>query len=236
MAAETKMVYPGTKVTLIHSRDHLLSSEPLPIAFAEETLKLLRENNVVVVLGKRVIDVTSDEKKELKLSDGTSIFASHVISAISKPISTARYLPKEVLDEEKQVKVKSTLQFDPAVPNADSHIAVGDIAAWPPNPTPVIKRCGGAMYHGSIAAANIYQHMLHRMGFVESPVYQEVPIHDPAIALALGDTAIGYTSQTGIHSGSEVRERMFGDDLGLTICWRYLGLSEDPNTVNASAA
>lgn len=225
------MIYPDTKVTLVHSRDHLLSSEPLPSDFAIETLRLLRENKVEVVLEKRVLNVVANEKKkEVKLSDGTTIFASHVISAISKPIPTARYLPREALDEQKQIRVKATLQFADAVPNSDSHAAVGDIAAWPPNPTPVIKRCGGAMHHGNVAASNLYQHMSHRLGYIQKPVYQEVAVHDPAIALALGNTAIGYSSQTGIASGPEVRERMFGDDLGLTICWRYLGLGREPGS------
>jgi NADH dehydrogenase FAD-containing subunit len=226
MAAETKMVYPDIKVTLVHSREHLLSSEPLPKDFADETLRILRENDVEVVLGKRVLDIGSGDRKRLKLSDGSSIDASHVISAISRPLSTSRYLPAKALDEEKQVKVTPALQFDHTVANSAVHFAVGDIAAYPPNPTPVIKRCGGAMYHGITAAANVYQHMLHRLGVISKPVYQEIATYAPAIALALGTTAIGYSPQAGIDAGPAVRERMFGNDLGFTICWNYLGLGE----------
>ena len=51
MAAETKLVYPNTKVTLVHSREKLLSAEPLPDDFKDKTLALLRKGGVEAVMG-----------------------------------------------------------------------------------------------------------------------------------------------------------------------------------------
>ena len=80
------MVQPEAKVTLIHSRQQLLSSEDLPDEFKEKTLEMLKESGVEVVMGARVQDtVRGDEsapaKYTLKLSDGRELAADHVINA-----------------------------------------------------------------------------------------------------------------------------------------------------------
>lgn len=114
MATEIKMVSPDLEVTLIHSREKLLSAEPLPDEFKDKTLDLVRESGVKVILGHRVLDttkVTSGPGKftwKLKLSDGTSMTAGHVISAISRPIPTSSYLPSAALDNEGQVEISKT--------------------------------------------------------------------------------------------------------------------------------
>ncbi|KAK5168609.1 uncharacterized protein LTR77_005918 [Saxophila tyrrhenica] len=233
MAAEAKMVYPGIKITLVHSRDRLLSAEPLPDEFAEEALRLLCRGGVEVTLGKRVVEVSDDTQpgsanKILRLSDGTSMYASHVISAVSKPTPTSSFLPTATMDAEGLVEVSSSLHFAGVDVPSGTHLAVGDIAAWPPTGTPTIKRCGGAMYMGHVAALNTYQHMLHRLDLAGPPEYTKLPVFPPAIAIALGDTAVGYWEEAGVTKGDELRERMFYDDLGLEICWKGMGLADAP--------
>jgi len=240
MAAESNMVYPDIGVTLIHSRDHLFSAEPLPTEFADETLKLLSKSGVKVILGKRVMKVTDDDKagstsKVLKLSDGTTMHASHVISAISRPTATSTYLPDTALDGEGLVKVNDSLHLTMNSDTSETHFAIGDIAAWPPTGTPTIKRCGGAMYMGHVAALNIYRHMLHRLELAGPPEYTTIPVFPPAIAIALGNTAIGYWEGAGVTEGDELRDRMFGDDLGLDICWQGMGLGSVKADVSAVA-
>lgn len=113
MAAELKLVYPTLKVTLVHSRDKLLSSEPLPDDFKDRALAVLRESGVETVLGSRVLETTpvnaedgSSSHFKLTLSDGSSMIAGQVINAISKSVPTSSYLPKAVLDDEGYVKVQ----------------------------------------------------------------------------------------------------------------------------------
>ena len=163
-----------------------------------------------------MIDIRpSRSRTTLKLSDDTELHASHVISAISKPTPTTTYLPKNVLDSEDLVRI--TLHF----PNADRHLAIGDIAAWSG-----IKRCGGAMHMGHFAAINIHQHMLHGVGLIEQVEYKTLSDFPPAIGLALGDTAIGWWAEGGIQSGPKFLELMFGIDLGWSICWDHFGLGK----------
>jgi thioredoxin reductase len=114
MAAEIKLVYPDQTVTLIHSRDKLLSSEPLPDFFKETSLAELKESGVEIVLSKRVNEINPIEgshgstKYLLALSDGTTIQAGHVISAISKSIPSSFFLPKDALDAGGLVKITPT--------------------------------------------------------------------------------------------------------------------------------
>jgi NADH dehydrogenase FAD-containing subunit len=114
MAAEIKLVYPDQTVTLIHSRDRLLSSEPLPDFFKEKSLAELKETGVEVVLSKRVNEINPVEgshgrtEYSLALSDGTTLQAGHVISAISKSIPSSSFLPKDALDGEGLVRITPT--------------------------------------------------------------------------------------------------------------------------------
>jgi thioredoxin reductase len=111
MAAELKILNPQQKVTLIHSRKRLLSSEPLPDDFAERVESILRETGVEVILGQRVIETTAVDAENdtrfwnLTLSDGRKLKAGHVLSAISQSIPTSTYLPKEALNAEGYIKV-----------------------------------------------------------------------------------------------------------------------------------
>lgn len=114
MAAELKVVEPSQKVTLIHSRDKVLSSEPLPDDFKDRTLSVLREAGVEVILNDRVIEIEPVQKPSgtplysLTLKDGTKILTSHVIKAISHSIPSTTYLPAAALDAENYVKIVPT--------------------------------------------------------------------------------------------------------------------------------
>ena len=111
MAAELKILHPHKKITLIHSRNRLLSSEPLPDDFAERALTILKEVGVETILGQRVIETTAvdTEKKErewrLTLSDGRQILTGHVLSAISQSIPTSTYLSPKAVNEEGYIKI-----------------------------------------------------------------------------------------------------------------------------------
>lgn len=107
MAAELKLVKPDVAVTLVHSRDQLLSSEGLSDECKEKALELLREAGVEVLMNHRLQTSTKADttdgvpKLDLKFTNGHEMVASEVIMAVSKPTSTATtYLPASALEEE----------------------------------------------------------------------------------------------------------------------------------------
>jgi len=114
MAAELKAVEPTQKVTLIHSRDKLLSSEPLPDDFKGRGLSMLREAGVEVILNERVVEVTPVDNpddtplNDLTLKDGSKMVTTHVIWAISHSIPSTTYLPAASLDADNYVKIVPT--------------------------------------------------------------------------------------------------------------------------------
>lgn len=110
MAAELKLVHPDIKVTLIHSRNQLLSNEPLCDELKDRTLELTREMDVEVLLNKRVKETRTEvkdgvNKKEVELNDGTKLIASEVIVALSKSVPSSSFFPASALDEEGYVKI-----------------------------------------------------------------------------------------------------------------------------------
>lgn len=61
-AAEIKNRYPSKEVTLVHSRQELMSSESLlPSEYKNKVLEPLRSNGVNVILGKHIVDGTNDD-------------------------------------------------------------------------------------------------------------------------------------------------------------------------------
>lgn len=114
MASELKVMQPDLKVTLIHSRAKLLSSEPLPDEFCNRALELLHDAGVETIMGSRVTGTSQTQPKgsttpsyTLTLADGRTVKAGYVINAISKYSPTTTYLPSPVLDKEGYVKVNS---------------------------------------------------------------------------------------------------------------------------------
>ncbi|KAK5206370.1 hypothetical protein LTR41_007808 [Exophiala xenobiotica] len=227
MASEIKLVMPDQKVTLIHSRDKLLSSEPLPDDFKERCLVALHEAGVETIMSQRVLSTKSSLSDDgqpvwdLQLSDQSRIRTGHVIHAVSRSISTSTYLPQSALDEEGYVKVTARLNVMPEVPNSRHHFAVGDIAKWSG-----IKRCGAAMHMGHYAAQNIHQLMLaQRQGI--KPEFMELQEIPPMIGIAIAKQAVAYYPSDGTTYGESVLKAYFGDDLGHTICWNYMQLGKE---------
>lgn len=109
MAAELKAVRPECKVTLVHSRARLLSSEPLPDEVGNRALDLLHETGVETIMSTRVTNIEKKDEKTsvLSLSDGRQITCSLVINAISKFTPTSSYLPASILDDNGYVKIKA---------------------------------------------------------------------------------------------------------------------------------
>jgi NADH dehydrogenase FAD-containing subunit len=112
IAAELKMLYPHLKVTLIHSRQRILSSEDLSDEFKDLALDLVHEAGVETILGARVKETIKNSDSdstsyEVILSDGRRVQAGFVINAISKFHPTATYLPSTAVDEEGYVKIES---------------------------------------------------------------------------------------------------------------------------------
>ncbi|KAL7787099.1 FAD/NAD(P)-binding domain-containing protein [Trichoderma ceciliae] len=224
MAAELKHVKPHLKVTLAHSRDKLLSSEPLPDECKDKTLDLVKESGVQVLMSHRLAGSTRVEssdgssKYEVEFTNGHKMAASMVVMALSKSASTASYLPSSATDSEGLVKILSNMSFESSTPNAASHFCAGDVAKWSG-----IKRCGAAMHGGHYVAHNIHQSVLqqtadHQPKFLE---LQEIP---PMIGLAVGRNAVAYGPDVGVITGPEVMEAYFRDDLGWAICWEYMQL------------
>lgn len=127
MAAELKLVEPTQKVTLIQSRDKLLSSEPLPGEFKDRTVLVLEEQGVEVILGHRVLKQEQVELNDgnthfkLTMSDGSEIMADHVIWAISKSVPSTTFLPATTLNDEGNVKINSKY-----CPNSSIHQSRAD--------------------------------------------------------------------------------------------------------------
>lgn len=219
MAAELKVVMPDARVTLVHSRARLLSSEPLPDECKDRALELLREAGVEVLLGRRLAgtrEVRDDERgpdgqedgTEVTLEGGETLRAGLVIMAVSKATPSTEFLPGGALDGEGYVKVRPNLMFPEGVPNAESHFAIGDAIRWSG-----IKRCGGAMHMGYSVAHNIHELVLEKMNG-DAPKLQELAEVPPMIGLAVGKKAVSYGPAQGVMSGEDVMKAFFGNDLG----------------------
>ncbi|QGA18943.1 hypothetical protein EYB26_006628 [Talaromyces marneffei] len=225
IAAELKTLCPHLKVTLIHSRHRILSSEDLSDEFKDLALNLVHEAGVETILGARVKETikNSSTSYEVVLSDGRRIQAGFVINAISKFHPTATYLPSTAVDEEGYAKIESTTTFTDGTPNATSHYAAGDIAHWPG-----IKSCVAAMHQGLHTAVNIHQRILRAQNGIVSQFKKLDSNVPPVMGLAVGKKAASFTPQTGATSREDVMKMLFGDDLGFAICWNYLRLGEAP--------
>ncbi|KAK3949841.1 hypothetical protein QBC32DRAFT_242838 [Pseudoneurospora amorphoporcata] len=223
MAAELKLVCPDLKVTLIHSRDKLLSAEPLPDEVKDRSLELVHEAGIEVLMSHRV-DRTEEfvdnghKAYKVYFTNGHTLVADSVIMAISRSMPSTTFLPSEVLNEEGYVMIQPSLHFPSETPNSDDHLAIGDLVKWSG-----IKRCGGAMHMGYLAANNIHMRMKQAVSGTE-PTYLELDEIPPMIGLAVGKKAVAYWPTNGVTSGEDVNKLFFGDDLGFDICWNHLRL------------
>ncbi|CAN8100929.1 unnamed protein product [Discula destructiva] len=239
MAAELKLTQPSTRVTLVHSRARLLSSEPLPDECAERALELVREAGVELRMSTRLAETTTttsatadgSETHLLRFEDGDTMEASVVIKAVSASVPSTEFVPAGVRDAEGYVLVRPNLMWpatkagvpgggDISVANADAHFAIGDVIRWSG-----IKRCGGAMHMGFFVAHNIHELILQRMTGV-APKFSQLSEVPPMIGLAVGKKAVSYGPAQGVESGEDVMKAFFGNDLGFDICWNYMKLGE----------
>ncbi|KAI1324317.1 FAD/NAD(P)-binding domain-containing protein [Xylariaceae sp. FL0255] len=223
MAAELKHVQPKLQVTLAHSRDSLLSAEPLPDSVKACALELTEQAGVTVLLNHRLLSSTlikiNDRYHayEVSFTNGHKMLASEVIMAISQSIPSTDYLPQACLDAEGYVNVRTTMQVPSCVPNADAHFAIGDLIHWSG-----IKRCGGAMHQGKFTGWNIHQIMLQQLQG-KQPEFNELGHIPPMIGLAVGKNGLSFGSD-GMNHGPQVMQRFFEDDLGFRIVWDHLRL------------
>lgn len=100
---------------LIHSRGSLLSNEPLPEEFKQNTLKTLKDDGIEVLLETRVTSEASEPATEgdsqrtiLKLSNGDELVAGHTVWATCRHLPRTEYLPREAVTEEGFVNVLPT--------------------------------------------------------------------------------------------------------------------------------
>ncbi|KAF2465795.1 FAD/NAD(P)-binding domain-containing protein [Lindgomyces ingoldianus] len=222
-AGEIKANYPSLSVTLVHSRSEVLSSEPLPTEVKERVKLLLGEEGVDLKLGNRasVADL-SDGKFLVTLANGENIIADVVLDATKKGSPTTNCLPAECLDDENGIKVNSYLQFSSSIPNALSHFGVGDVITWSG-----IKRAGGAMVMGQVAATNVYASILNSENVTSKPFQLgELPEYPVVIGIAVGKQCLTYDSKQGVKWGVQLMKDYFQDDLGWAYSLKYLGLTD----------
>jgi hypothetical protein len=108
----------------------------------------------------------------------------------------------------------NSLNFPQTSPNSPSHFAIGDLVKWSG-----IKRCGGAMHMGYLAANNLHQQMqittTDKTPAAE-PKFLTLDEIPPMIGLAVGKKAVAYWPEAGVTSGEDVAKAFFGDDLGFS--------------------
>ena len=221
-AGEIKNYYPSIFVTLVHSRSEVLSSEPLPAEVKAQVNTLLKEEGVNLILENRAtIKDLPNGKYEVTLANGTVLSADLVLDATKKGYPTTNSLPPECLNDEREIKVTSHLAFKSDIPNAEFHFGVGDVIAWSG-----IKRAGGAMVMGQVAAQNIYASILNSEDAAHNIQKAELPEWPAVIGIAVGKQCLTYDQKSGMKFGVEVMKGYFQDDLGWAANLKYLELTD----------
>lgn len=109
MSAELKSHFPQSNVTLVHSRNTLLSAEPLPDEYKEIALKLVKESGVEVILGQRVqSESKSGSGIELSLSGGDTISCDKVIYTAVQQGASSDFVPKDIVDGKGCIRARDT--------------------------------------------------------------------------------------------------------------------------------
>lgn len=222
-AGELKLTHPSKRITLIHSRSSLLSSEPLPDEFKTKALEMMEASGIEVLLNTRV---KSETDGGLVLSTGETITTSAVIWCTGGQRPITGYIPSAALDSATGlVRITSNLTLPELVPNHMTHFAIGDIAQWSG-----IKRAGGAIFMGCFTATNLLLSIVAAEGDKELKL-AEFPELAPMLCLALGDQAIGHWGGR-LSYGVEPLEQCFENDLGLGICFKALNIEVDGAVVD----
>jgi NADH dehydrogenase FAD-containing subunit len=206
----------------VHSRSEVLSNEPLPSEVKEKVRSVLEEEGVNLALGNRAsVKELPDGKFEVSLADGKVLTADAVLNTTTKGTATTQFLPAECLNDEAEIKITSNLQFSSDTPNAKSHFGVGDVVEWSG-----IKRAGGAMVMGQLAASNVYASILNSESNSEQFTLAELPVYENVIGIAVGKQCLTYDKTNGIKCSEQLLKDYFGDDLGWAANLRYLKLTD----------
>ncbi|KAL7272433.1 hypothetical protein RUND412_004765 [Rhizina undulata] len=231
-AAEIKAAYPEKTVTLIHSRNKLMSAEKLPDEFKDETLNVIEKSGVEVLLEKRVIKEETGEAgtSKLVLSDGTKVVADLVIySSAGRKLATD-FLPKQVIHADGGINVQPSMQFSASRPNAATHFAVGDVVKWTG-----IRRVGSALIMAQTVATNILKMITEAENAETSNTTQstpnlvQLPDFPHHMTLAIGNEAVGYAPHIGLVSGREMMAQAYGESLGLKTITEYFDFDTNEN-------
>ncbi|KAJ5893858.1 hypothetical protein N7495_005549 [Penicillium taxi] len=209
-AGKIKSHYPNVKVILIHSRDQLLSNEPLPDEFKTRALELLQNEGVRVILGQRVTaDELPDGTSYIKFLEGNQIHAGLVLMAVSKVSPATSFVPSASLAKDKTILVDYRLRVMAGSSPSDTIFAAGDVVQWEG-----MKLGGSAMVMGNVAGANIYSSVLSRENICP-PAMEECPVTQPKMALSIGDNAICFAGgDSEVQHGADIGEAYFGSDMG----------------------
>jgi NADH dehydrogenase FAD-containing subunit len=220
-AAEIKHNHPSLNVSLIHSRSEVLSSEPLPAEVKERVKLLLEEEGVDVILENRATVTTlNDRKFKVLLANGTEIVADAVLDTTKKGSATTGCLPADCLNEQGEVKATPQLSFPTSIPNSHRHFAAGDVVSWSG-----IKRAGGAMVMGQVAATNLFAALLNEEDVEAKFEPGRLPEFPVVIGLAVGKQCLTYNG-TEVQYGEQLMKDYFQDDLGWNASLQYLGLTD----------
>lgn len=184
---------------------------------------ILEGEGVELVLGSRAsIAELPNGKYEVTLANGKVLTADAVLNTTKKGSATTGFLPAECLNDEDEIKITPMLQFSSDIPNAKVHFGVGDVVEWSG-----IKRAGGAMVMGQLAACNLYATILNDEDKSNNPLcLAELPTYENVIGIAIGKQCLTYDATNGIKSSEQLLKDYFGDDLGWAANLRYLKLTD----------
>ncbi|KAJ4311858.1 hypothetical protein N0V94_007733 [Neodidymelliopsis sp. IMI 364377] len=180
MATDIKQLFPSKSVTLVHSRENLMSK--FHPGLHSIVAQRCGELGIDLVLGKRVKlpesgYPTDGQQFSVELQDGTKIDADFaIISTGQTPQSDIlATLAPECIDDQKFIKVNDTLQIaDAKYPNI---FALGDIAS-----TKAHKAARPALKQAEVVTENI-----QRLLSGSSEALERYEVTDPAaIHLTLG--------------------------------------------------
>ncbi|KAL4863654.1 hypothetical protein BDV12DRAFT_206350 [Aspergillus spectabilis] len=232
-AGKIKMAYPQRPVTLVHSRDQLLSKEPLPRRFKDRALGMLREQGVKVILGERPrVILLPDNTYRIELDHEPHISADRVIWAASERTPSTGFLPDSILNNDRAIKVDAQ-QRVLGEPLLFNHVfAAGDVTQQQE-----IKLAGPAMLMGLVAAVNSYSLLLADAGrWCRATMITCPPVYlEPKMSLSVGSNMLSYGEGNGfsVYEGEDMARVVFGVDLGWQRILNNLGLQDydDDRTV-----
>ncbi|TMW57550.1 hypothetical protein Poli38472_003475 [Pythium oligandrum] len=219
VAGEIASYFPDKKITLLHSRDRLCSSNNLTHKFHEYAMYSLDKLNVNVVLGERLmhrLTANTFERRVLTTDKSTAIESDvQLLCGGYHPLSEmVAAMDASLVDDTGSVRVNASLQLDDS---KYSHIfAVGDVTN---HPTP--KSAGAAYHHGQFVAKELVALVRNK----EHKVTRVFPSRTTeGMSLSLGPN--GGVTQLPVFSGivfGDMLTRFFkSGDLYASRMWRML--------------